>query len=260
MQDEAVKPGQQMEKIMPDNNDNPSSNNQSISMQRPIVTKKIGISAQRQNAPASTADPLQMLNRIGIIFDDSGSMAGEAIEDAKEATKEFLQVCNPNDTSISLYNMGDSRYSRGDEGEKCIELPLSSRFSEIVITITRLKASHGTPLYAKMRSMIDKEPITRAVIFSDGSPSSITPEQKDKLFGDYNEKKVSCDTVFIGQEHDTDAIRTMKEIADKTGGIFLHFKQGSTTFKSAFKYLAPRYRGLLMSGDFKERLERGEVK
>src|SRR6185369_83814 len=78
--------------------------------------KKVGIAAKVEAAKA-TFDPSKMEHRIGIIFDDSGSMDGvttpgfkstiqvssrSKIEDAKEGVKEFFKACDLSKTACSL--------------------------------------------------------------------------------------------------------------------------------------------------------------
>jgi hypothetical protein len=52
--------------------------------------------------------------------------------------------------------------------------------------------------------------------------------------------------------------KIMQELAELTGGVYLHFTDVSVMAKS-FKYLTPAYRAMLTSGDFRKKLERGEV-
>jgi hypothetical protein len=49
--------------------------------------------------------PAQAATRIRIIFDDSGSMAGQKIEDAQIGCEEFLRVCTLNQTAVAVHPM-----------------------------------------------------------------------------------------------------------------------------------------------------------
>jgi Mg-chelatase subunit ChlD len=210
------------------------------------VVKKTGLAAQIANAAlAQTEDAGTRPNRIGIVFDDSGSMGGNPIEQAHKAIDAFVKNCNAYDTALALYPL--------NAGPK----KLTTSMADIALYGISIRATGGTPLFEKLGELIDNENLTRAVAFSDGQPVMNTPEYRQKLFGKFREKKVPIDTIFIGDAGDSGA-RVMAEIAEATGGVYLHFTDVSILAKS-FKYLTPAYRAMLTSGEFRKKLERGEV-
>ena len=228
-----------------------------------VFGKKVGLSAklhEAQNKQPEIFDPLSKIHRLGIVFDDSGSMAGEAIEKAHEAIDLFVKNCNSFDTALALYPLNKDSKS------------LSNNFAEIAIYGQTITATGGTPLYTILQRLITEQPITRAVAFSDGSPTD--KHFKDDTLNTFIERKIPIDTIYIGEKdlprdevssedypitnHEYSGYWTMKMIAERTGGIFLHFTDASVLAKS-LKYLAPRFRYMLEDKSVKERVEKGEL-
>lgn len=221
-----------------------------------------GIRANRQQAEQTinTIDPTKVDNRIGLVFDDSGSMSGEAIKNAHSAVKNFTASCNFNDTSICLYPLNiDPK-------------PLTVDYDILNIFVLGIKASGGTPLYTILLKMIENESITRGVVFSDGSPTdsklighseswdSKPSDFAQNIIQKYKDKEIPIDTIFIGEKYDngtSGGYAEMQRIAELTGGIFIHFKD-SQSLSSNLKYLAPRYRALLANAELKEKVQKGE--
>jgi uncharacterized protein YegL len=228
---------------------------------KPTFGKKVGLSAklhEAQNKQPEIFDPLSKTHRLGIVFDDSGSMAGEAIEKAHEAIDLFVKNCNSFDTALALYPL--NKDCKG----------LSNNFAEIAIYGQTIPATGGTPLYTALQRLITEQPITRAVAFSDGSPTD--KHFKNDTLNTFIEKKIPIDTIYIGTNdcpktaddmeieerfYEYSGYWTMKMIAEKTGGIFLHFTDASVLAKS-LKYLAPRFRYMLEDKSVKERVEKGK--
>jgi hypothetical protein len=220
---------------------------------------KKGIAANRENAEKQIKeiDPSTVTNRLGLIFDDSGSMSGESISNAHSAVKNFTLSCNFTDTSIAIYPLNKN------------PKPLTCDYDLINLFVMGIGADGSTPIYTKLLEMIEKESITRAVIFSDGGPTD------SKLFGNseywdskpkdfavsvldkYIQKELPIDTIFIGIT-ESSGYKEMQEIARLTGGIFIHFKD-STSLSSNLKYLTPRYRALLANAELKDRIQKGET-
>jgi len=219
--------------------------------------KKVGIAAKIEEAKV-VFDPTKMDNRIGIIFDDSGSMGSESyispqaltkdpslaskarntkLEDAKEGVKEFFKACDLRTTSCALYGFSEHR-----------RYPLSTDIITLSAVSDSFDSDQGTPLYSTSKKMINKEPVNRMIIFSDGEPTDYGHEQ---LIEEAVAHKIPIDTVFIGNSAHGEAV--MKDIAEKTGGMFLKFAD-STNFRKAFKYLAPAFRGYLADPNFKKQI------
>lgn len=207
--------------------------------------KKVGLAAKVEEARKNIPPPNEMANRIGLVFDDSGSMCGEPLAKAKEAVDAFIKSCNPFDTAVALYLLGADQNNRG----------LTNDLVILNMYVQGLDCPNGTPLFGSMDKLINKEPITRAVVFSDGSPTDGGKEypQSKAVLDQYKQKGIIADTVFIGHPTDTHSIETMKWIAEYTGGIFLLFKDAST-FAKNFKYLAPKFRAMLSDKSFVEEI------
>jgi Mg-chelatase subunit ChlD len=224
-----------------------------------IGPKPVGLAAAKAAAkPLAKREefkPIDMkdaTNKIGIVFDDSGSMSGQPIEDAHAATEEFVKNCNPTNTALSVYPMNaDESYGSTKN------ITLSTDLISVVKAVKQIRATGGTPLYQTLLKMLQNEELTRGIVFSDGCPSH-SHEVKEEAFKWAKEHKVAVDSVYIGEE-DKHAIELMKEIAEMTGGVFLHFKPGQANFRTAFKYLSPGLRGMLADKSFVEKLQKGEV-
>lgn len=233
---------------------------------------KFGMAAKREAAQKKLAEinPTECPNRLGIIFDESGSMSGQPLDDAKNAVKNFTASCNQFDTSIAIYPLGAK-----DKIELIKHLTVDYDLLNLYVSSLSLN-DIGTPLYQVMMIAMDA-PLTRLVIFSDGDPtdnytsnyswSDSNPEKKverlwkEKWLDKFNEMKkrevsMPHDTIFIGQDTDK-GYKEMKWIAEQTGGIFIHFKD-SLSLSSNLKYLAPALRGMLMNPEIKEKIQRGE--
>jgi len=193
--------------------------------------KKWGIGAQKERAKEALKDldPLTCEHRIGIIFDDSGSM-NERVEEktkidhAHTGIRNFTSQCNPRDTSLAIYPLNKEPQV------------LSCNYDLVNLYCSTIRPTGSTPLYGRTIKMLSDLELTRGVLFSDGEPTdgsgyySATDEEseekediKDQMIVLAIEKKVPLDTIFIG-DLGTRGFKLMKEIADKTGGIFVHFK------------------------------------
>lgn len=217
------------------------------------IGQKVGLAARKAKAAqedpsyiASTIPPQEMTNRIGIEFDDSGSMHGNKIRDAHAGTEEFLRSCDPKTTSVAVYPMNQEDHP---------VRPLTTDLFLLAQLIKTIDATGGTPLFATLRAMVSKEPLTRGIVFSDGSPDYRDSDLEESVISLCIEKKIPIDTVYIG----TFDSELMKRIAEKTGGIYLRFDPAKSNFRTAFKYLSPGYRAMLADKSFAEKLQRGEV-
>jgi hypothetical protein len=227
-------------------------------------SQPIGIAARKAAAAKALAEnkqeevtipPGECPDRIGIVMDDSGSMSGDPIKDAHKGIEEFLRSCRKNQTAVAVYPMNAS------------PLKLSSELPAIAQLVQSIRATGGTPAVETLGRLIDNEPITRAIMFSDGSFNMHNWESGDTnytLFNQLirkkcNEKELIVDTVYIGPSAEDSGAINLKKIAEDTGGIFMHFVPGKCSFASAFKYLTSGNRLMLMDKSFKEKVERGEV-
>lgn len=231
-------------------------NKLTIKAKPPTFKKGIALRRQQNEQTINEIDPKTLPNRLGLVFDDSGSMSGDAIENAHSAVKNFTSCCSFQDTSIALYPLNQDNK------------PLTVDYDILNMYVMGLNATGGTPLYTVLLKMYENEDLTRAVVFSDGSPTdsklvgfseSWDSKPKDFAVGiisKYKSKEIPIDTIYIGIK-ESSGYREMEEIARLTGGIFIHFTD-SMSLNQNLKYLAPRYRALLANPEIKAKIERGE--
>jgi Mg-chelatase subunit ChlD len=230
----------------------------------PFKVKPVGLAARKASAMARgeaapidnvEGSPESAKHRIGIVFDDSGSMYGNKITDAHEGCEEFIRNCNPLETAIAVYPMNAA-------ADRSIQqFSLTRKLYAVATGIKLYRPTGGTPLYETLELILRAEPLTRGIVFSDGEPNPRdTDSFKESSIATAIEKKIPVDTVYIGSREDTKAVTIMQEIAERTGGIFLIFEPGKANFKTAFKYLTPGYRAMLADKSFVAKIERGEVK
>lgn len=224
---------------------------------------KVQQAQQQGNLASDLFDCSRYPNRIVLCIDDSGSMCthmtgGDTLTEAnhpktriemcKKACEEFLSVCNSRDTALGMYTISTGQ-----------EYTLSVAYPMLLNKIRELRDSGGTPTISTLDKIITKEKVTRVVLVSDGESGALdyySENEKKPLspislsvLNKYKEAKVPVDTVYIGTENDSGQ-QEMQAIADYTGGLFMFFKSGES-FRTKFKYLAPAFRGLLMSGEIK---------
>jgi hypothetical protein len=212
--------------------------------------------ATTQASKALELQPKDMANRIGIIFDDSGSMMGQAIKDAQQGVEEFLRNCEKDNTAVAVYGMGDedSFNSPFASGGSKTSLSLTTNLPAVAIWCKGLTASWGTPTLKRLKAMFQAENVTRVIIFSDGRPDRM-PDVNDWKW--ITGQGIAIDTVYIpvSGRADKEASYFMKQLAERTGGIYLCFERGKSNFAQAFKYLAPTLRHLLADRSFVDKLE-----
>lgn len=181
----------------------------------------------------------EMENRIGIVFDESGSMA-RALQTAKDGCVEFLRSCTKDQTAVCVYPLS---------GEP---LELSGNLPAISLLVGNIHIGGSTPLVRTLRRMLNSNRLTRAIAFSDGKPDGYSE-------GDYAEIiacKIPVDTVYIQTGVYSEAAKEfMQKLAADTGGIFLEFKEGQSNFATAFKYLSPGLRYMLADKSFVASIE-----
>jgi hypothetical protein len=179
------------------------------------------------------------------------------------AIRSFTSSCNPQDTSIAVYPLNASKK------------PLTCDFDLVNAYVGGIWATGGTPIYTTLKNLVNAdydnvpENITRAIVFSDGSPTDSSIYGNEGMFGYsdsgylakevvkiYQEKKIPVDTIYIGTK-DTQPHKEMQKLAELTGGTCVHF-QDTLSLSKSLKYLAPKFRALLSNPEIKARIERGE--
>lgn len=194
--------------------------------------------------------PAVAKNRIRIVFDDSGSMAGQKLQDAQIGVEEFLRACKLNETAVAVHPMN------GKARDLTADLP------NLAVSVHGINSDGGTPMFQTLTQAQYASPrATRFILFSDGSP---TDNGKESCIGTAILAKTPIDTVLIweggaGVERSSE-YALLKEIADKTGGIFLVFDRTKVNFQDAFKYLSPGLRLSLSDGKFRAALQNGKVR
>ena len=231
---------------------------------KPPIGLKRGIGAARATFENTmkNIDPKTVSNRIGIVLDDSGSMGYDGMQNAHKAVKGFTNSCNMTDTSIAIYPLNKEAK------------PLICDYDILNAYVSGIGATGGTPIYGILANLIELEPITRAVVFSDGEPTDSSclvgeqPDNNDFYYGSkdpkkameviaiFNRKELPIDTIFIGDDG-SKGYREMKKLAELTNGTFIHFKD-SNSLSTGLKYLAPKYRALLANPEIRAKIERGE--
>lgn len=210
----------------------------------------------------------QAKERIRIFFDDSGSMGGQKIKDAIDGCIEFMRNCVLNETACAIHPL-NQRYQ-----EHVRDLTsLTTNLPALSILITKIRSTGSTPLGETIKQGQECKPkATRYVVFSDGAPNGTYQELKEGIISRAVEEKTPIDCVLIWEKpwatieteeikmEDYSEYKTLKELADRTGGYFLVFDRSKVDFKSAFKYLAPTLRGKLSDGKIRLALMAGELK
>lgn len=221
-----------------------TNSNDKLATSIPLTPQQVGVRGLRRAAQAELLkiNPEDCKNRYAIGFDDSGSMSGEAIQNAKIGVSNFLTSCNPKETSVSVFCFSHK------------EIPLTVDYNSVNVAVGALQATASTPLFHTVDSMVGHN-VTRAIVFSDGVPDyqDVTIYQ-EKAINLAREKRIPVDCVYIGFG-DNDY---MKDLAEKTGGYYLRFEDAKTLSRQ-LKYLSPANIGLLANAEIKAKIERGET-
>lgn len=205
-----------------------------------------GLAAKRAAAEEATGQPKvtppeEMKYRIGIVFDDSGSMGDEQNKDAIEGVEEFLRSCPANETAIAIQPLNK-------EG-----LRLNSNLPAVAIYVKGIRSTGGTPMIRQTNEMLAANRLTRVIVFSDGAPTDNVNENLYKKLTSY---EIPIDTVYIPNSYiDEHCEFFMKKLAEDTRGIYLRFQRGKSNFRTAFKYLSPGLRYMLADKSFVAKLE-----
>jgi Mg-chelatase subunit ChlD len=194
--------------------------------------------------------PALAKERIRIVFDNSGSMSGQKLQDAQIGCEEFLRACTLNQTAVAVHPMTGTA------------LTLTADLPALATSVHGIKIAGNTPMFQTLTQAQYAEPkATRFIVFSDGAP---TDSAKEERIIAAIQAKTPIDAVLIweggsGVERSSEYL-LLKEIADRTGGIFLVFDRTKVNFQYAFKYLAPNLRLALSDGTFRADLQNGKIR
>ena len=221
----------------------------SFSLSRGKLTAKRSALQERiaaQQSAVAAAD--QMPNRICLMLDCSSSMS-ETVEQAglrsktkldllKEAVENFASRCDFSNSSVSIETF--------PERSERASLPLSVG-TVVLFHAQSFEARGGTPLHACVERAINKVPMTRAVIVSDGEAWDwfVEDVKGDAVLKLYKDRQIAIDCVHIGDSSSREEL--LRRIAHETNGLYLKFTDVGA-FASAFGYLTPGFRAMLTSG------------
>jgi Mg-chelatase subunit ChlD len=194
------------------------------------------------NAKASQPDAASMPHRLCLMLDRSSSMHGDKIQLLKDAIDNFCNRCDFQNTSIAVETFPAS-----------LELGLTNVSFMITSSVASLNAQGNTPMKSCVQRCLEKIPMTRGIIVSDGEATDwrlhLDDEEgawpQDDVLNLYKKASIPIDTVHIGDS--TSGEELLRRIAKETGGIYLKFTDVSA-FANAFGFLTPSYRAQLTDG------------
>ena len=189
----------------------------------------------RQNITSQT-DPNTCRDRIALMLDVSGSMAGPKIVALRDAACGFVQACDMTTTSVAIEPFGEG-------SPPPHRLPLTCVQPMLVTTSMSLVDGGSTPMAQAMDYVINAYGVTRAVIVSDGEPDNA--QACYDTAAQYRDAKLMIDCVHIGDSTSGEAC--LRRIAEITGGQYIKFTDVAQ-FSKSFKYLTPAFYGILTSG------------
>ncbi|SRR5216684_872447 len=228
---------------------------------------------QRVNtAKASVPDAAAMPHRLCLMLDRSSSMSSPAnyarssdtnktkIELLKDAIDNFVNRCDFTNTSIAVETFPAS-----------LELSLCSIGVMITSSVAGITASGNTPMRRCVESCLEKIPMTRGIIVSDGEATDWRDwsfdegeepgsgkHSTDELLAKYKTAQIPVDCVHIGDSSSGEEL--LRRIAKETGGVYLKFSDVNA-FSKGFSYLTPGYRAQLTDGSVDAaKLEATEVR
>lgn len=215
--------------------------------------------AQDRRSTKGFVEPEKAKDIIKILFDDSGSMAGQKLADAKAGSVEFMRNCQINQVALGIYPFNTEAIAPDTD------LP------DVGALTQHIKATGSTPMFETLEHAMREEiRATRYIIFTDGQPDN--NNKMNELIEKAQADKTPIDTVWIYENRsysyslDSPEIKTypeyilLKSIADATGGFFLIFDRNKVNFTQAFKFLAPGNRLMLASESFRNDLQAGKIR
>jgi hypothetical protein len=176
---------------------------------------------------------------IGIIIDDSGSMAASDPQlKRRDATVAFLNTLGPNDEvlltdyGVSGNDLRDLVCSSRGGGSGCSPANAGGFNGDkngLTAATSQIQASGGTPLYESCVQMV---PIVASrtgrrqaiLLLSDGEPNS--PTLRDKCHGDAKAAGIPVFTVGLGPASEqmtgssAGAVQVLRELATATGASY----------------------------------------
>jgi len=173
-------------------------------------------------------------------------MHGDKMDLLKQAIDNFVIRCDFQNTSIAIETFPAS-----------LELSLTSVSFMITSSVASLTASGNTPMRSCVQGSLEKIPMTRGIIVSDGEATdwrgdfyedfeeAVEKNKQDDLLAKYKKASIPIDCVHIGNSSSGEEL--LRRIARETGGIYLKFTDVSE-FANNFGFLTPGYRARLTEG------------
>jgi Ca-activated chloride channel family protein len=172
---------------------------------------------------------------IIMLIDASGSMAGDKIEAAKDASIAALKIV-PDKAYISLYTFSHNVRHVG----KCESLNEICR-NNLADAVASLRAYGGTPLYTALRNALREfrglmKPNTSLKLFllTDGQPTDVREEREYyELAKDFNELNVELNIFGVGEDYNEELLANMLEYCN---GFLEHIKHPNEVPQLFSKY------------------------
>lgn len=214
-------------------------------------------------AKGNVEDATTMPNRLCLMLDKSSSMSEieqtpfkQRIDLLKDAVENFARRCDFSNTAVAIETFPPN-----------VELQLTTMQSAITTAMFGVQASGNTPMHSCVVAALEKIPMTRGIIVSDGEATDWHESQLDDeaafigealdeepialsgvpvgILSKYKMMGIPIDCVHIGDS--TSGEELLRRIAKETGGIYLKFTDVGA-FATAFAYLTPGYRAMLTDG------------
>lgn len=193
-----------------------------------------------------TFDGGEILRRpvdVVVVMDESGSMGGSKIADARDAAKRFVGLTNASRDRVAFVGYTtDSRYVLVD-GERYF----GSDHDALNATIDGYSAGGGTEINLGLNASLDVQDVKsnasrdrHVILLSDGNNSGDSPRavlDARTLAGaeDAAKQDIVVHTIAFGSSPDE---QLMKDVANATGGTYSRAETGSdleSVFESIFK-------------------------
>src|SRR6266446_10926701 len=173
--------------------------------------------ARVNQARAEQPDASAMPHRLCLMLDRSSSMHGDKMDLLKQAIDNFVIRCDFQNTSIAIETFPAS-----------LELSLTSVSFMITSSVASLTASGNTPMRSCVQGSLEKIPMTRGIIVSDGEATdwrgdfyedfeeAVEKNKQDDLLAKYKKASIPIDCVHIGNSSSGEEL--LRRIARETGG------------------------------------------
>lgn len=150
-----------------------------------------------------------------LLLDNSGSMHGEPLEKAKNATERLIESMTPNDT-ICVISFNNNIKTVIPSSS------IASKERKIMKKIHKIRANNTTKMFTAIKTaseMLADNPdpslLPRVIILSDGVPTDVQdPGKYKKYVSDVRNTGVIFSTIGIGASDD----RILRAISDSGGG------------------------------------------